>query len=256
MFFHRSSVIHAVLVLVLLTIGCSASYKEAAQDSYVGTESIQAVSGANYARLQADGPGPRQTVTTPAPDPGEASKLEPEKIGKKLIRNASLTVVVKKEKLVTPTVEQIATIADALDGYVARKSNNSISFKVPAGRLDEALAGMRELGQLKRSDISTVDVTSQYVDLAIRIENLKALHVRLHELAKQGKDVKEILEVEKELARVTTELEALEGQMRLMSNQTTYATINVYVQKRSRPGPIGYVFYGIYRGIKWLFVWD
>ena len=79
---------------------------------------------------------------------------------------------------------------------------------------------------------------------------------RVQELVDEGKNVEEILAVEKELARVTSQLESLEGQMRVLDNRTTYATVNVVLEERVRPGPVGWVFYGLYRGVKWLFVWD
>lgn len=177
-------------------------------------------------------------------------------IDQKLVKNAQLTIQLKDEKFFEDAVKKAEGIAKALNGYVASTSQTSISFKVPSARLDEALAAVTELGKVKHRNVTAMDVTANYVDLAIRIENLKTFRVKLQELVAQGKNVEEILNVEKELARVTSQLEALEGQMRVLENQTTFATVNVYFEERVRPGPIGWVFYGLYSGVKWLFVWD
>jgi hypothetical protein len=34
------------------------------------------------------------------------------------------------------------------------------------------------------------------------------------------------------------------------------ATVRVDFERPVRPGPVGWVFYGLARGVKWLFVWD
>ena len=102
---------------------------------------------------------------------------------------------------------------------------------------------------------SAVDVTDDFYDLQVRLENARLEQSKLKELYAKAVSVDEMLKVEKELARVTTDLEVLEGRMRLMENQTSYATISVHVSKRVRPGPVGWVFFGLYKGVKWLLVW-
>jgi predicted nucleic acid-binding Zn-ribbon protein len=131
-----------------------------------------------------------------------------------------------------------------------------VTLRVPAGRLEELLAAANQAGEVTEQNIRVQDVTANYVDLKIRIDNLQRLRKRLQELVEAGSTVQEILEVEKELARVTRELEQLEGQMRVLENQVSYATLTVYFQNDISPGPIGWVFYGAYSAVKWLFVWD
>ena len=41
-----------------------------------------------------------------------------------------------------------------------------------------------------------------------------------------------------------------------MKNQLTFATIAISLEESVTPGPVGWVFYGVYTGVKWLFVWD
>ena len=127
---------------------------------------------------------------------------------------------------------------------------------VPTESLDQALAKIEVMGEVTHRDVSVVDATSRYVDLMIRIDNLRRMRERLTKLVNEATTVKDVLEVERELGRVTTELERMEGQMRLLSQQTTYATIRVTLEEEITPGPLGWVFYGGYHAIKWLFVWD
>lgn len=253
-----------LFVLFFTSCGASAEYKRPqyeappVQSEYRGEQTVALSAaqeadagffGSSRAKKQADVGGSTGGVAPTQP-------TTPQSIDQKLVKNAWLTIQVKDEKHYPEAIARAEKVAKGLDGYIAAQTRNTITFKIPTGRLDEALTAVGELGKVKHRDVTTVDVTANFVDLQIRIDNLKKVRVRLQELVDQGKNVQEILEVEKELARVTSQLESLEGQMRVLGNQTTFATVNVTFQERVRPGPIGWIFYGLYRGVKWLFVWD
>lgn len=272
-----------VLACALFLSACGASAKQDSGDywsdeSYpasndrmyepaMHTGDEEAISG-EYRSEQSDGPTetidkrPDVDGAKVTPNGGkvinESKTFQPtaEELEKRLVKNAYLKITLKKEKDIPGRIEEVETITKGVDGYVSSKTERSIVSRVPNAKLDFVLDQIRELGKVVDEDISVVDVTARYVDLQLRIENLKRLKNRLQELVKQGQNVKEILEVEKELGRITGQLEGLEGQMRVMRNQTTYATVSVMFKKRVRPGPIGWVFYGIWSGVKWLFVWD
>ena len=178
------------------------------------------------------------------------------KAERKLTRDARLTLEVDDEDEIEPTLNQIAALAAPLEGYVVRQSSRDVSIKVPATQLDGVLKQIEGFGEITRRQVNTRDVTSQHADLKVRLDNLITLQKRLRELADQGQSVSEILEVEKELSRVTGELERLQGQMKLLNNQIDFSTVTVRVEESVSPGPVGWVFYGLYRGVKWLFVWD
>lgn len=193
----------------------------------------------------------------------DAQKVEAQRSGadnskpnpdRKLIRNAWMTIEVDDEDDFPEHVKTFHKVAESLEGYVQSESSSTITMMVPTERLDEALKIVAKEGKVTYRNISVVDATSSYVDMKIRIENLRKMRVRLTELVNQSTSVKEVLEVERELARVTTELERIEGQMRLLSKQTSYATVNLTLEERVKPGPLGWVFYGIGKGVKWLFI--
>jgi hypothetical protein len=68
--------------------------------------------------------------------------------------------------------------------------------------------------------------------------------------------VNDILSIEKELERINTEIEILEGRIKYAELSVTYSSITVRFKEKAKPGPLGWIFYGFYRGIKWLFVWN
>lgn len=179
-----------------------------------------------------------------------------EPVGRKMIWNASVDLTVKKEADVEPAVEKARVLAEEMGGYASSESTGGIVLRVPNPRLREAIGEIEKLGEVSDKHVRGDDVTSDYQDLEVRIENARKFQERLRELAAKSATVEELLAVEKEQARVTTELEALEARMRLMQSQTSLATLHLSVTKKVRPGPLGWVFYGAYRTVKWFFIWD
>jgi uncharacterized protein YPO0396 len=166
-----------------------------------------------------------------------------------------LTIEVGDEDEFPAKIERAAKLARGMDGYVSGETEESITMMVPTERLDEALDDLSKLGEVTERDIDVQDVTRQYTNLQVRIDNLRKMRNRLKELVEQSVTVEEVLKVERELGRVTSELEQLEARMRVLERDTTYATIRVYFEEKVTPGPVGWIFYGTFLAIKWLFVW-
>lgn len=181
-------------------------------------------------------------------DPAAAPRL--------MIKRANLTVEVDDEDDFEQTGEAIAAIAKELKGYVVSRQNQRVNLRVPAASLDAALDAIGKLGEVTQRNVSAVDVTAQVTDLKVRIDNLKTLRTRLKGLVDKADQVKDLIELEKELARVTSELERLEAQDRNLTRDVAMSQITVRIDESVSPGPVGWVFYGLYRGVKWLFVWD
>lgn len=240
-----------ILVLVVLMVGC-ASGGRAEMSGPPPAAGVNLYGGGQAEAMEMD-------AVTVASDGGStrstAPKSQEQTYEQKLVKNGTVTVELDEDNF-GREIARMKSAAESLGGYVASESSQSVTLRVPAGRLEELLAAANQAGEVTEQNIRVQDVTASYVDLKIRIDNLQRLRKRLQELVEAGSTVQEILEVEKELARVTRELEQLEGQMRVLENQVSYATLTVYFQNDISPGPIGWVFYGAYSAVKWLFVWD
>jgi len=240
----------ALLTIVLAAApGCAA-----ARDMAPASPGVEvAVPAAPLPALAQRGGAPAVATSSASPDAAPAETRAEER---KIIRDASLTLEVKNEKRIPEVLRGVHAATEKLGGYVASESTHGIVIKVPSARIDDALGMLGTLAKIKTREVTARDVTSDYVDLRIRIDNARRLQERLKELLGQTQDVARILDIEKELARVTEELERFEGQMRLMNNQTTFATLTISVEEQVSPGPVGWIFVGLYKGVKWLFVWD
>ena len=115
---------------------------------------------------------------------------------------------------VPKALRSAAEIARKYKGYVAESENFRIRIKIPVESADAALNELEALGKVTDRKIRAQDVTEQYVDTQVRIGNLRKLHGKLTDLLSRAKNVDEILKVERELARITTELERYETKMK------------------------------------------
>lgn len=145
-----------------------------------------------------------------------------------VIYTARLTMAVYQVDQGLSAVERIAR---ENDGYLGLKQDREITVRVPRGRFDVALAALDKIGDVLHRDIRAEDVTDEHVDLEIRIRNARAMQQRLAELLTKA-SVKEALEIEKELHRVTEELERLEGRMKVLRDKIAFSTITVAFQPR------------------------
>ncbi len=81
-------------------------------------------------------------------------------------------------------------------------------------------------------NISSNDVTAEYIDLAARLKTKKEVELRFRELLSRSKSVEDILAVENQLKALREEIESVEGRLKYLENQTTLSTIHIAVYER------------------------
>lgn len=155
-----------------------------------------------------------------------------------IIRTATALIEVDS---IEPAVASLKELAARVGGYVAntglevgrnRLRQAVIEVKIPADRFEEVLSGLKPLGKLESVNVNTQDVGEEYVDVSARIENAKRLERRLIDLlaTRTGK-LKDVLDVEQELARVREEIERYQGRLRYFQTHTATSTLRVTVHE-------------------------
>jgi hypothetical protein len=168
---------------------------------------------------------------------------------RKIIRNGSVSLEVSS---VEESVSEIKKLVDGAGGYVTDESvsedefgtkSGSILCRIPADELDATIAALSDLGEVDYVSISANDITDQYFDLEVRLDNQKQLETRLVELLKRPtNELDDLLAAERELARVRTDIDSMEGRKRLWDNQIAYSTISVNLHEPAPVVPGGGVF--------------
>lgn len=106
----------------------------------------------------------------------------------------------------------------------ARRLNMVI--RVPAGRLDEFVEAVSNLGTVTLKERRAEDLSSSYYDTESRIESLEAQLSRLNELM-QTAQLSDITALSEQIAQVQEELDTLNGQRAGYDNSLSYARVTV-----------------------------
>jgi hypothetical protein len=183
--------------------------------------------------------------STPAPPPPDAAVPR----GAAVIRLATLKLVARNFPPVRASVE--AAVA-AADGFVMQLSVSGdpgaarelrATLRVPGDRLTGTLARLRQLGLVVEDTQGAEDVADQLVDLDARLVNARATEKRLSEIlqTRTGR-LSDVLEVEREIARVRLDIERLDAEKKNLSRRVAYATIELTISEERKagldPGPL------------------
>lgn len=179
----------------------------------------------------------RPIVTVKNTDTGTSAIItateENDTLDKKLIKTGSIDMRVNS---VEDSIDKIREIAlshggDEVSSDIEKNDfykRGVIVVKVPVNQYNEVFARIKDIAPLVVDESSqSRDVTAQFMDLETRIKNKKDHEVRLRSFFSKAEDVDELIQVEKELARVRTEIEQMEGQLKYLKDQTQYSTIHV-----------------------------
>ena len=124
-------------------------------------------------------------------------------------------------------VKKITELAEKLSGYSVYSNMVSIKVKVPVKNNKDFLAEVERLGTVMFREITSQDVTNEYRDLELKCKNLRALRDRFAELLKKAEKVDDILKIESELARITTELEQATGLFKALKNSVDMVVVDI-----------------------------
>jgi hypothetical protein len=167
---------------------------------------------------------------------------------RKLIRKLDVHLVVRDTEDAAQRLQQLAA---SLGGFVsdlnASRSEGVLRYqmtlRVPAERLDRAREEIRRIAlRVEREQMSTEDVTDQYVDLDARMRSLQTTESELQELLAESRErsrkVGEVMEIHRELTGVRTQIEQIQGQLNALQNLVGLSTIQVSLEPDAAGKPI------------------
>lgn len=154
-----------------------------------------------------------------APEPDASAALT-----RQVIYTGALTVLSPDPEA---AIDAVRRLAEEAGGYAGSVRGQSVRIRVPAQQFDATMQAIAELGLVTHRQMDAADVTDQMFDLEIRLDNLEALRQRMKNLLEKAEKVEDMLNIEKELGRLTGEIEQLKGKLRLMKDRVALSTITV-----------------------------
>jgi len=110
-------------------------------------------------------------------------------------------------------------------GHLSSQRGPQYVVRVPAARFETAFQWVRAAGRVLDESREASDVTDQYLDVGIRLENARKSRERLLALLAKADKVEDMLKIEEQLRRLTEEIERMEGQQKLLADQVAMATL-------------------------------
>jgi hypothetical protein len=167
-----------------------------------------------------------------------------------VIKNANLSIIVNAPD---ESLQAIGRMAEEMGGFIVSANlymtqlsdgqevpRGSITIRVPADRLDEALTRIEsESDRLPVSkNINSQDVTSDYTDLQSRLRNLEATEAQLMEIMASANKTEDVLNVFDQLTRVREQIEVIKGQIKYLDESARLSAISVELVPNEAVQPI------------------
>jgi hypothetical protein len=175
-----------------------------------------------------------------AENPDEFSGGDTAQVPEAIASNAALIVHTGSIDLevtdLRAAVDQATVLIADLGGQVAESHQQNasdyqsatVTFRIPAERWSEALAGLRGMGQkVLAEDTDAADVTAQVVDLDARITNLQASEAALQVIMARASSIPDVLKVQQELTSVRGDIESMTAQRDHLADQAALGTLQV-----------------------------
>lgn len=178
-------------------------------------------------------------------------------VPRQLIRRGGMDVTVDQvndarlrfERAVAALDAQVASL------HLAQDKRANFVVRVPPDKLEALMDSAAALGKTGRRTVSADDVTDRVVDSEARLAVLRASRDRLRQLIERSASVSDVVTVERELARVQSELESLEARLNALRGAVALSELSVSIERRVVLGPLALIAQGIGSVVQKLFIW-
>jgi len=159
----------------------------------------------------------------------------------KIIKSGSITTQTEGYDLF---INELLLKVEELGGYTEQNNTNVSSsyndkklkygylkLRVPQDRFNELVIFLEESSEVNQKNIVETDVTKEYYEKDNQVKNLELQEVHLRELFEKAQTVEEMLQIENELRRIRTEIDALNISLSDIDDRASMSTITIEVQE-------------------------
>jgi len=152
----------------------------------------------------------------------------------KIIKSATAKYKVDDVKLATAKIKKIAAqyhayISDLRFQNTLYQIENRFTVKVPQEHFDammDSISGV--VSFIEYENITTKDVTEEYIDLQSRLKTKLEVKARYEEvLRRNAKTVEDILLTEDKIRIIQEEIESAQGRLKYLTSKVAYSTIQI-----------------------------
>ena len=221
----------ALLAAVLLLAACSGSddtANEMTTAAYATEETIAASGGEAMDAEVAIESGIKvaPAIGTELPD------------GLKVIRDGRVDIRVEVGTF-DQISSQLRSIAADLGGYITAGETHLqeiddvyytvgwLTMRIPEDRFDDALNRVDGLGERLTLNVSSQDVTEEYVDLEGRLRYWRSQEEFYQRLMNEATEIDDLVTIQTRMQDVLLNIEQIEGRLRYLDSRTSFSTLTV-----------------------------
>jgi hypothetical protein len=237
-----------MVFLALVLSACSAAATQApaapaAPDQFGGRD-------LNYSTAPSSGPS---STGGSSGKPGLADSTANAAADRMVIKNASLSIVVDTPANAMTTISDMAV---EMGGFVV--SSNSfktkgetgadvpqanVTVRIPADKLNDALAQIRALvknpvDDIRNETVTGQDITKDYTDLQSRLTNLLDTETQLQRIQAAATKTEDVLSVFNQLTNIRQQIEQIKGQMQYYEQAASLSAISVEILSSAGVAPL------------------
>ena len=201
----------------------------------------------NAALMEVLPESPGKMQTPPPPPPKEEAKVEndneqtnPSKsriIPKKIIKNGEMGISVSDIEKAKNEINSLLTRSKAYllsENYSNTDTSESLSLviRVPNQNFEALINSFATgIGEVIGKSIRAEDVTEEYTDVSIKLENKRIYLEKYRDMLKSAKTTKDMLEIQENIRALEDEIDVAEGRLRFIDDRVNYSTLTLDLYK-------------------------
>ncbi|MEK6981498.1 MAG: DUF4349 domain-containing protein, partial [Candidatus Micrarchaeota archaeon] len=218
----KLNVVFAILLVSLLFFGCTNLNPQS------GTSTIMPSRGE-----VGIGAAPAPSIPAEKYD-STSSQLSSSPVSKLIIKTGNAQVEVPSGTI----KDRYAKLSNLISNYGAEITDNSYTetenekyyyttVKIDTNKFDSFSKDLGSVGTIKSLSSNSQDITTQYIDVSAKLDNLNATRTRVLALYNKTDNISEILQLEQELNRLQYEIDSTTQQKLYYERQSAKATMNI-----------------------------
>ena len=245
----KRSVIAGGMVLALLLSACSSAFDDASSDKFEGATALSDT-GTRFAVSEA--PAGEEAEDQAELAANQVDRVVPFATGPaeiRVIRDGRVDIRIEKDDF-SAVSTQLRTLAADLGGYVSSGETHLeeieginytvgwFTLRIPEARFEEALSKVEAMGERLALNVSSQDVSEEFVDLEGRLSYWKSQEAFYLKLMDEATQVNQLVALQAQMQDVLLEIEAIEGRVRYLDSRTEFSTLTVGVTEVPGAVPI------------------
>lgn len=197
--------------------------------------SLMEVIPESVAKMQT--PPPPMEVAQIVDPSDDTSPKKIDTISKKIIKNGDMEIAVAN---LLEAKKRVADIIKKNKAYLQSETfrnsdtseNINLIIRVPHQNFDEIVNSFSKgIGSVEAKTIKAEDVTEEYTDVSIKLENKRIYLEKYREMLKKAATTKDMLEIQENIRALEDEINVAEGRLRFIDDSVNYSTLEVLLFK-------------------------